>query len=40
VGLNTGQVRAADHNRILEIEEELGLSAVWPGKAAYKGWRQ
>ncbi len=40
VGLNAGQVRAADHNRILAIEEELGLSAVWPGKAAYKGWRQ
>jgi len=40
VGLNAGQVRAADHNRLLTIEEELGRSAVWPGKAAYKGWRQ
>jgi enolase len=37
VGLNAGQVRAGDHNRLLAIEEELGASAVWPGKAAYKG---
>ena len=40
VGLNAGQVRAADHNRLLLIEEELGPSAVWLGRAAYKGWRQ
>lgn len=40
VGLNAGQVRATEHNRILNIEEKLGQSAVWPGKAAYKGWRQ
>jgi enolase 1/2/3 len=40
VGLNAGQVRAGDHNRLLAIEEELGGAAVWPGKAAYKGWRQ
>jgi enolase len=40
VGLNAGQVRAADHNRLLTIEQELGQSAVWPGKEAYKGWRQ
>jgi enolase len=40
VGLNTGQVRAGDHNRLLTIEEELGRSGVWPGKAAYKGWRR
>ena len=39
VGLNAGQVRAADHNRLLAIEEELGPSAVWLGKEAYKGWR-
>ncbi len=39
VGLNAGQVRAGEHNRILDIEEELGRSAVWPGKAAYKGPR-
>ena len=37
VALNAGQVRAGDHNRVLAIEEELGASAVWPGKAAYKG---
>ena len=40
VGLNAGQVRGGDRNRLLTIEEELGRSAVWLGKAAYKGWRQ
>jgi enolase len=40
VGLNAGQVRAGAHNRLLAIEDELGRSAVWQGKAAYKGWRQ
>lgn len=40
IGLNAGQVRGGDRNRILAIEEELGRSAVWLGKAAYKGWRQ
>jgi enolase len=40
VGLNAGQVRAGDHNQLIAIEEELGSSVVWPGKAAYKGWRQ
>mgnify|MGYP005850055685 CR=1 FL=1 len=40
VALNAGQIRAADHNRLLTIEEDLGRSAVWLGKAAYKGWRQ
>ncbi len=39
VGLNAGQVRAAGHNRLLEIEDELGAAAVWLGKAAYKGVR-
>jgi enolase len=39
VGLNAGQVRATDHNRLLDIEDELGASATWPGKAAYKGVR-
>jgi len=39
VGLNAGQVRAGSHNRLLMIEEELGQSAAWLGKAAYKGWR-
>jgi enolase len=39
VGLNAGQIRAGDHNRMLTIEEELGRSAVWLGKEAYKGWR-
>jgi enolase len=40
VGLNAGQLRAGDHNRMLEIEEELGASASWLGRAAYKGWRR
>lgn len=39
VGLNAGQVRAVDANRLLTIEEELGEAAVWPGKAAFKGER-
>jgi enolase len=39
VGLNAGQVRGGDRNRLLGIEEELGTSAQWMGKAAYKGWR-
>jgi len=39
MGLNAGQVRAGGHNRLLMIEEELGQSAAWLGKAAYKGWR-
>ena len=39
VGLNAGQLRAGSHNRMLAIEEELGPSAVWLGKAAYKGRR-
>lgn len=39
VGLNAGQARAADRNRLLDIERELGASAVWPGKAAYKTTR-
>ena len=39
VGLNAGQVRAGDHNRLLEIEDELGDSAAWMGMTAYKGWR-
>jgi enolase len=39
VGLNAGQVRGGQHNRLLTIEEELGRTAVWPGKAAFKGWR-
>jgi enolase len=40
VGLNAGQIRGRYQNRLLTIEEELGPSAVWLGKAAYKGWRQ
>ena len=39
VGLNAGQVRAAGHNRLLTIEQELGRAALWQGKRAYKGWR-
>ena len=39
VGLNAGQVRAADHNRLLQIEQQLGRAGVWLGRAAYKGER-
>ena len=39
VGLNAGQVRGEQRNRVLEIEDELGGTALWPGKAAFKGWR-
>ncbi len=39
VGLNAGQIRAFDHNRLLTIEQELGKAAVWPGKSFFKGWR-
>jgi len=39
VGLNAGQVRAGEHTRLLAIEEELGSSAIWLDKEAYKGWR-
>ncbi|MBC7236365.1 MAG: phosphopyruvate hydratase, partial [Chloroflexi bacterium] len=39
VGLNAGQVRAGNRNRLIAIEEELGASAIWLGKSAYKGWR-
>ena len=39
VGLNAGQVRAESRNRLLTIEEDLGSAALWPGKAAHKGWR-
>jgi len=39
VGLNAGQLRGGDRNRMVVIEEELGSTARWLGKAAYKGWR-
>jgi enolase len=40
VGLNAGQLRAGDHNRMLTVEAELGASAAWLGRDAYKGWRR
>ena len=39
VGLNVGVARAELRNRMLQIEEDLGASAYWPGLAVYKGWR-
>ena len=39
VGLNAGQVRGCDQNRMLTIEEELGKAARWAGKALFKGSR-
>lgn len=40
VGLNAGQLRAGDHNRMLTIEADLGSSADWLGRDAYKGWKR
>jgi enolase len=37
LGLGAGQVRAFDWRRMRILEEELGPSAVWPGKALFKG---
>ena len=39
VGLNAGQVRGGNRNRLVAIEEELGSTAIWLGKEAYTGWR-
>ena len=45
VALNTNQIktgapsrseRVAKYNQLLRIEEELGASAVYPGKAAFR----
>ena len=45
VALNTGEIktgapsrseRVAKYNQLLRIEEELGSSAVYPGKAAFR----
>jgi enolase len=40
VGLNAGQIRGTDYNRMFDIEDELGPAAIWPGKALFKGARQ
>ena len=40
LGLGAGQVRAFDWRRMRTLERELGSSAVWPGKALFKGHRQ
>jgi enolase len=37
VGLGAGQVRAFDWRRIRTLEQELGATAIWPGKALFKG---
>jgi enolase len=46
VAVNAGQIktgslsrgeRTAKYNQLLRIEEELGPSAVWPGRAAFGG---
>ncbi len=39
IGLNAGQVRGGDRNHLIAVEEELGKTAQWMGRAAYKGWR-
>ena len=40
VALGAGQLRTTDYNRMLDIEEELGAAAIWPGKAVFKGDKQ
>jgi enolase len=40
LGLGAGQVRAFDWRRMRTLEEELGPTAVWPGKALFKGHGQ
>jgi enolase len=37
VGLGAGQVRGFDWHRMRSLEEEMGPSALWPGKALFKG---
>jgi len=39
VGINAGQVRAGEHNRLLMIEGEPGQTTSRLGNAAHKGWR-
>ena len=49
VAVNGGQIktgslargeRTAKYNQLLRIEEELGVAAVWPGRAALRGGRR
>lgn len=40
LGLGAGQVRAFDWRRMSALEDQLGTSAVWPGKALFKGQGQ
>jgi enolase len=40
LGLGAGQVRAFDWRRMRTLEQELGGTAVWPGKALFKGQTQ
>lgn len=37
LGLGAGQVRAFDWRRMRALEEELGATALWPGKGLFKG---
>lgn len=39
VALGAGQVRGFDQRRLAAIEEELGQTALWPGRQHLKGWR-
>lgn len=40
LGLRAGQVRSFDWHRMRTLEQTLGTSAVWPGKALFKGHKQ
>ena len=37
LGLGAGQVRSFDWRRMQTLEQELGTSAIWPGKSLFKG---
>jgi enolase len=40
LALGAGQVRAFDWRRMRTLEEELGETRAWPGKALFKGQKQ
>ena len=40
LGLGAGQVRAFDWGRMRDLEQNLGSTAMWPGKALFKGHKQ
>ena len=39
LALGAGQVRAYDWRRMRTLQDELGASAIWPGKGLFQGAR-